>query len=204
MNIKKAAHVLLVAFIAALFSGCATYDQNVMLIYNPAADAKGGSGELYLTTAGKSSGMEKPGKIKWIIGKATYADWRQAGDVVSNASPADIVSDALYSELGNAGYSVRRVSRLPENVPKGIVLTIADITLDDDNSIIKDEVSCRVNISLELWKHGEKVKKVDYRSKFSDATVNGMEMTFLGTVLQNALQNAMKQAVPDIIRQMEI
>ncbi len=196
--------MLVVASFAVLISGCATYDQNVMLIYNPAANAKGGSGELYLTTAGKSSGMEKSGKIKWIIGKATYADWRQSGDVVSNSSPADIVSDALYGELGNAGYSVRRVSSLPGNVSKGIVLTMADITLDDDNSIIKDEASCRVNISLELWKHGEMVKKVDYRSKFSDATVNVMEMTFLGTILQNALQNAMKQAVPDIVRQMEI
>ena len=102
-------------------------------------------------------------------------------------------------------FRVAAYAAQPKEVPVyAATFDPADITLDDDNSIIKDEASCRVNISLELWKHGEMVKKVDYRSKFSDATVNVMEMTFLGTILQNALQNAMKQAVPDIVRQMEI
>ncbi len=185
----------------ALLAGCATYDQSVTMLYHPVANATGGSGELYLTAAGTGPATANPGNIKWIIGKVKYVDWRQSGDVVSRVSPNDMVLDALSRELSIAGYRVRPVNSLPGD-GKGVVVTMTDINVDEDSSIIKDEASCRMSVSFELWKNGNKVRKLDYQSKFSDEAIRGRDMLFLQTVLQNALQDVMKQAVPEIVRQM--
>jgi hypothetical protein len=185
-----------------ILTGCATYDQSVTMLYHPVTNAVGGSGELYLAATGMRPGTANSGNIKWIIGKVKYTDWRQSGDVLSKVSPNDMVLDALTREFTVAGYQVRQVNTLPEDANKGIVISLTDINLDEDSSIIKDEGSCRVTISLELWRSGNKVRKLDYQSKFSDEAIKGRDMLFLQTVLQNALQDVMKQAVPEIIRQM--
>ncbi len=202
MKFKNIMYLISAVAIMALFEGCATYDQSVTMLYHPAANAAGGSGELYLAGAGMPPVSENPGNIKWIIGKVTYSDWRQSGDIVSKVSPNDMVLDALNRELAIAGYRVRRVNGLPGDAVKGIVVTMTDINLDEDSSLIKVAGSCRASVSLELWKNGNKVRKLDYQSKFSDEVIKGRDMLFLQTVLQNALQDVMKQAVPEIIRQM--
>lgn len=202
MNFKNAVCVMVSVVFMGLLAGCATYDQSVTMLYHPVANAAGGSGELYLTATGIQPAMANPNNIKWIIGKVKYSDWRQSGDVASRESPNDMVLDALSRELAVAGFQVRQVSRLPEDAGKGIVVTMTDINLDEDSSIIKDEAACRVSVSLELWRTGNKVRKLDYQSRFSDEAIKGRDMLFLQTVLQNALQDVMKQAVPEIVRQL--
>ncbi len=202
MKFKNSVYLLACMIMLALLSGCATYDQNVTMLYQPAANAAGGSGEIYLASAGLRPGTSNADSVNWVIGKVQYNDWRQSGDVVSKISPNDMVLDALSSELTLAGYKVMEVNSLPVDVNKGINISLSNIKIDENSSIIKDQATCMVTISLELWKNGSKFKKLDYQSKFSDEAINGNNMTFLQSVLQNAMQDAMKQAVPDIIRQL--
>jgi hypothetical protein len=203
MKFKNSVYLLACMIMLALLAGCATYDQSVTMLYHSAADDAGGSGTLYLAPAGLRSSSSDSDKVSWIIGNVQYDDWRQSGNVLSTVSPNEMVLDALNSELTIAGYKVMEVNSLPTDVGKGIVVSLSNIKIDENSSVIKDQASCIVNVSLELWKNGNKLRKLDYQSKFSDQALSVDNMTFLQTVLQNAMQDVMKQAVPDIIRHME-
>ena len=85
---------------------------------------------------------------------------------------------------------------------KGIVITRTDLTLDEESSIIKADGSSRLTTSLELWKNGKKFKKIDYESRYSDLAVRDRDM-LLPNILQNTMQDLMKQAVPDLIKELE-
>ncbi len=202
MRFKFCVYLLACLIVVAFLSGCATYDQRVTMLYQPAADAVGGSGEIYLAPAGLRPENPDSQGVNWVIGNVKYNDWRQSGKVLSTVSPKDMVLDALKSELTNAGYKVMMVNTLPADAGKGIFVTVSNIKIDEESSVIKDQATCNVTVSLDLWKNGVKLKRLDYQSRYSDTALSVDNMTFLQNLLQNAMQNEMKQAVPDIIRQM--
>ncbi len=202
MKFKNSVYLLACGIIVALLSGCATCDQRVTMLYQPAANAAGGSGEIYLAPAGLRPEASNSEGVSWVIGNVKYDDWRQSGNVLSSVSPNDMVLDALNSEFTHAGYKVMEVNSLPADVGKGIFVSLSNMKIDEESSVIKCQASCNISVSLDLWKNGIKLKKLDYQSKYSDTALSLDNMTFLQTLLQNALQDVMKQAVPDIIRQM--
>lgn len=185
---------------ASLLAGCATYDQKVTLLYQPVVNAGGGSGDLYLSAAGGRAGTGKAGAVQWIIGKVKNSDGDQVGDIVTTISPNDMVLDAFSRELKVSGYRVTQVNALPEGVSKGVVVSSIDMNLEEIVSIVKVEGQSRLTVSLELWKNGKISKKLYYQTGFSDFAIKDRN-TLLPTTLQKALQELMKQAVPDIIKQ---
>lgn len=187
-------------FIAAI-AGCATTGKKVTVLYQPVVNATGGSGELYLASASGKPDAGKPGVVQWVIGKVKNSDGDPVGDVVSPMAPGDLFQDALNRELTNAGYKVVRVESLPAGVGKGLFVTMTNINLDEASSILKDEGSGRISMSLELWKNGKAFKKLYYESGYSDFAVKDRDL-LLPDILQKSLQSLMKQAVPEIIKEL--
>jgi hypothetical protein len=75
------------------------------------------------------------------------------------------------------------------------------LDLEEVSSIIKAEGSSRLIFSLELWKNGKKFKKSNYESRTSDFAIKDRDL-LLPAILQNSLQDLMKQAVPDLIKEL--
>ncbi len=186
---------------SAMFAGCATLDQKVTLLYQPVVKTAHGTGEVYLATAKGEAWHGKPGAIQWVVGKVKDSRSGREGEILTSVAPGDLVLDALKQELTAAGYRTIWVSTLSPEVTKGIVITRTDLNLDEDSSIIKADGSSRLTTSLELWKNGKMFKKIDYESRYSDLAVRDRDL-LLPNILQNTLQDLMKQAVPDLIKEL--
>jgi hypothetical protein len=174
----------------------------VTLLYQPVVKASHVTGDIYLATAKGEAWEGKPGAIQWVVGKVKDSRSGGEGEILTSVSPGDLVLDALKQELTAAGYRTIWVSTLPPEATKGIVITRTDLTLDEESSIIKADGSSRLTTSLELWKNGRKFKKIDYESRNSDLAVRDRDL-LLPNILQNTMQDLMKQAVPDLIKELE-
>ena len=202
---KLARNIVSVAaclILSAMVAGCASLDQNVTLLYQPVVKAAHGTGDVYLATAKGEAWEGKPGAIQWVVGKVEDSRSGREGEILTSVSPGDLVLDALKQELTAAGYRTIWVSTLPPEATKGIVITRTDLTLDEESSIIKADGSSRLTTSLELRKNGKKFKKIDYESRNSDLAVRDRDL-LLPNILQNTMQDLMKQAVPDLIKELE-
>lgn len=181
---------------ALLVAGCATTNQKVTVLYQPVVHDGTGAGELYLAGTGRSAGHAD---IQWVVGTVKNSDEEPVGDIVSPIASADLVTDAFKQELAAAGYTTNLVGSLPQGTAKGIVVTGADIHLEEVSSLIKAEGTSRVKVSVEVWRQGRVVKKLAYEERISDFAVKDRDQ-LLPTILQKALQEIMKQAVPEIIK----
>lgn len=199
--LKKIARVTGAALFIATAAGCAMGGKKVTLLYQPVVNATGGSGELYLSAPVSRPDADKTGTVQWVIGKVKNSDGDTVGDIVTPVAPSDLFQDALNRELTNAGYKVIRTGSLPGDVTKGIVVTMTNINLDDVSSIIKDEGTGKLSMSLELWKNGRAFKKLYYESGFSDIAIKDRDL-LLPNILQKALQGLMNRAIPEIIKEL--
>ena len=197
-NIVRVAACLI---FSAMVAGCASLDQKVTLLYQPVVKGSHGTGEVYLATAKGESWEGKPGTIQWVVGKVKDSRSGREGEILTSIAPGDLVMDALKEELTAAGYSIILVNSLPPEVNRGIVITRTDLNLDEDSSIIKADGSSRLTTSLELWKNGRKFKKIDYESRYSDLALRDRDL-LLPNILQNTMQDLMKQAVPDLVKEL--
>ena len=154
-----------------------------------------------MATARGESWEGKPGSIQWVIGKVRDSRSGEEGKVLTSIAPIDLVQDALKQELTAAGYNIMLVNALPPDATKGIVIARTDLNLNEDSSIVKAEGSSRLTTSLELWKNGKMYRKLDYESKYSDIAVRDRDL-LLPNILQNTLQDLMKQAVPDLVKEL--
>jgi hypothetical protein len=198
--VKNTARIAACLLFATLIAGCATYDRKVTLLYQPVVNAGGGSGELYLAASGRRAGTGKTGAVQWVIGKVENSDGEQVGNIVTTVSPNDMILDAFSRELKVAGYKVTQVNTLPADVSKGVVISLIDMSLEEVVSIVKADGQSRLTVTLELWRNGKNFKKLYYETRFSDFAIKDRDL-LLPTTLQKTLQELMKQAVPEIIRQ---
>ena len=189
------------ALFMTMAEGCAATEKYVNVLYQPSVYAGGGAGNLYLTAAGARSEPGKTVSAKWKIGKVKDNDGNQTGDIVTTVAPVDLVLDAFNRELTNAGYKIIRVTALPDDVTKVISVDRTEIKMEDVSSIIKDEGTGRLTVSLELWKNGKKFKKLYYESGYSDSAFKGRDL-LLQDILQKALQGIMEKAIPEIIKEL--
>lgn len=185
--------------LAVMVAGCATGNRKVTVLYQPVVHDGTGVGDLYLA---ESPGSVGRADIEWVVGTVKNSDGVALGDIVTPIAPADLAVDALKQELTAAGYKVSTVGSLPQQVAKGVVVTGTEIRLEDRSSLVKEEGTSRVKITLELWKNGTKLKKLSYESSFSDFAVKDRE-SLLQATLQKALQDAMERAIPEIIAAFE-
>jgi hypothetical protein len=187
--------LIIVAFIT-LIAGPAIADQNVNFLYHPTALGSGGSGDIYLSQ-GIQPVSGRP-QVEWIIGGIKNGSGEKTGNVVTGRLPVDTLMDAFSQELKGAGYNVIPVETLPDKVEKGIRLTTVSIGLDEIDRIYKVEAKCNVKVSLEVWRNGINIKKLDYESSYEDSTFLDREMILLKAE-QAALEQLMARAVREAI-----
>jgi hypothetical protein len=179
-----------------LVTGCSAVDQSINFLYQPTAFGKGGSGDIYLSqsvhpTSGRPS-------AQWVIGKTKNSADKDTGNILTARSPADIAMDAFSQELKAAGYNVITVDALPAGVAKGIRLESVSIRMEEFDRLYKVDAKCSVKVSVEPWRNGIAIKRLDYESSYSDSTLLDREMILLKS-LQNALQELMARAVREAV-----
>ena len=193
---------LVAIVIASITTGCATVkDQRVDILYQSAANATGGSGDLHLVEESPPS----PGgaaTVQWVIGGITNKDGENLGNTVTDTAPTDILMAALVQEFKVAGYSTIQENSMPKDVAKGLVLKSATIRIDEVKSPLSDEAKCKVKIAIEPWLDGKAINKLEYESDYTDSAVTGRDVLLSNTMLRT-IQLIMKRSVPEIVNMIE-
>jgi hypothetical protein len=190
---------LAVLLLSALLAGCATVDRKVDVLYQPTVHGTGGAGDLYLSASGRQLAMAAKGTIQWIVGTVKNKDGDKIGNVVTGTAPVDQVMDALKQELSAAGYTVVPVDQPPQNAARGVDVAKVTIELDETSDLVKSDGISRLTVSIDLWKNGQKIRKLEYKSMLSDFAVKDRDL-LLPKLLQKSLQEVMKQAIPEIVK----
>ena len=193
---------LAVLMIAALGAGCATVgDQRVEILYQRSANASGGSGDLYVVAESPALGGGAT-TIQWVLGEIRNKDGEKLGNTVTDTAPMDTLTAALVQEFKGAGYNTIQEKSMPQGVAKGVLLKSATIKLDEVKSAASLETKCKVTVTLEPWRDGKAIDKVDYESEYTDTAVTGRD-TLAAKTLQQAMKVIMKRSVPDIVKMIE-
>ena len=196
-------HVLVLAFtvIATIIAGCATVgDQRVNILYQSTAIAKGGSGDLYLVEEPTpDSSYSTP--IQYILGGVKNKDGEQLGNIVTDKAPADLLIEAFCQEFKGAGYNVVQGNSMPREAAKGLKLQSVTIKLDEVKGVIVNS-KCIVKISVEPWRNGKVINKLEYMAEYIGSTMTDREEELPKTMLQ-AIRSIMKKAVPEITKILE-
>jgi uncharacterized lipoprotein YajG len=190
---RRVVPTLMIAASILLLSGCAAVDQNVNFLYQPTGLGRDGSGDLYLSQAARSGS----GGSMWIIGEIKDKDGNNTGNIVTARPPADTFLDAFTREFKAAGYNVMPVNALPTGVTKGIRLESVEIKLEEVDRVYKVETMCTVKVSLEPWRDGKSVKRLNYENTYSDTTILDRDMILLKS-MQTALQELMARVVREV------
>lgn len=193
---------ILIIFFLFVVSGCVYVDQSITLTYSPVNVAKGGHGDLFiakpidrLTNKKKNNGL--------IIGNVKTGVWpsRTTADVVTNDNVSDWVTMAYMTELGYAGYNVKAVNSFPENLTKGIQITVKELFVTQDNGFTIGALT-DLKFSIDVYKHNNKISTIDVAAK-GDSRSMYIEAESKGLSLKKALNSAIEQSVPEIIKMLE-
>jgi len=190
---------VVVLLFPVLTAGCATIDRKVNVLYQPVVHGTGGAGDLYLSASGRQQWLAGKGTVQWIVGSVKNKDGETTGNVVTGTAPVDQAMDAFRQELAAAGYTVIAVDALPQNAAKGVDIAAVSIELNENFDLVKSDGVSRLTLSVDLWKNGQKIRKLEYRSMLSDFAVKDRDL-LLPKLLQKSLQEVMKQAVPEIVK----
>ena len=193
--------VLVLILITSIMTGCATVgDQKVKVIYQSTAIAKGGSGPLYLVEdIVPGSSYSTP--VQYILGVIKNKDGEQLGNIVTDTAPADLLIDAFYQELKDAGYNIVQGNSMPKEVAKGLKLQGVTIELDEVKGLVTN-AKCIVKISVEAWRNGKVINKLEYAAEYTDSSMSDQEERLAKTTLRT-IQLIMKKAVPEITKILE-
>ncbi len=199
MNTFKTGKLLLLIsllIITAFSSGCVRYAKDVSILYEPITTVRGGSGTLHLVSAADQ--QTKVDNIKWVIGTVKNDENKKIDEILSTTSATEIVKDAFNQELRRTGYSVLSVTSRPADSAKLIDLTSVDVKLDQLSDIADIKATCTLVISMDIYKKGQLVKKLQYQSKSSENAIKDRDL-LANRVLKEAIQSALQKAVPDVI-----
>jgi hypothetical protein len=199
MNTFKTGKLLLLTSLlifTAFSSGCVRYAKDVSILYEPITTVRGGSGTLHLVSAADQ--QTKADNIKWVIGTVKNDENKKIDEILSSTSATEIVKDAFSQELRKAGYSILSATSRPAESAKLIDLTSVEVKLDQLSDIADIKATCTLVISLDIYKKGQLVKKLQYQSKSSESAIKDRDL-LANRVLKEAIQSALQKAVPDVI-----
>ena len=185
------------------FAGCATVPPPVSILYSPSVEVRGGSGSLILKAADKHPARNNVDQgIRFVIGKQVDSYGTMTGEILSVNSEKDMMLDAMKRELTTAGYQVESGTTMPLGVAKGLDLTAIQVELDETASIPKTEAAGTVKVSMDVWKNGIVIKKLNYESKVSDTAIINRD-NLPREIIEKGLLGVLSQAVPDIVAALE-
>jgi hypothetical protein len=174
----------------------------VRLDYQPTVNAVGGSGELYVAISAERDPLAKRSDVEWIVGVIKDDDGKPLGKILTNMEPKGLVADAFIQELNAAGYKVKVVPSLPQDAAKGLVFSGVTLKLNDVVEVVKAQAKGSVQVNVEVWKGGAKVKQLDYEESSSN-TVMRTNSENLDKTLQDTVKTVTRKAIPEIMRALE-
>lgn len=192
---------LLFVLCGMVLAGCAAPGMNVTVGYTPVVTASGGSGELYLV---QDIAPQVSQKALWVIGEVKDSGGARDHDLVISSMPADFIAGILADELTGAGYVVRQTKSMPEQAVRAVRISSVKLYLDETLGVLnyRLDATASVALGLELWNRGSRLQSYDFRASYSDSDYK--EGDLLGSlILRNAIRDVMKQAVPDIVKNLD-
>lgn len=182
-----------------ILGGCATYTRQVVLRYDPISKTRFGGGDLYLVNAE----LQPPNSSgAWAIGTVKNGEGTMIDTLWSGVSPAGLVQSALRRELSQTGYQVIPQKGMPDLADKVVEITDAMVTVDQISKVPQVNATCTISVSLTVMKNGLPVRKLHYEAKGSDLAIKDRDR-LAETMLRTTMQDMMKQAVPDIVSNLE-
>ena len=193
-------NLLALSLIALLIlGGCATYTKQLVMRYDPITTTRFGGGDLYLINAE----LQPPtASGAWAIGTTKNGDGMMVDTLWSGVSPAGLVQSALQRELGQTGYAVIPAKKAPDLYSKVVEVTEARVVVDQITKVPQVDATCTISVSLTVMKNGTPVRKLHYEAKGSDLAIKNRDQ-LAETMLRNTMQDLMKQAIPDIVANLE-
>jgi len=182
-----------------ILGGCATYTKQLVMRYDPISTTRFGGGDLYLINAE----LQPPtASGAWSIGNTKNGDGMMVDTLWSGVSPAGLVQSALQRELGQTGYAVIPAKKAPDLYSKVVEITEARVVVDQTTKVPQVDATCTISVSLTVMKNGTPVRKLHYEAKGSDLAIKNRDQ-LAETILRNTMQDLMKQAIPDIVANLE-
>ncbi|MDP2758286.1 MAG: hypothetical protein ACYC0O_04045 [Desulfurivibrionaceae bacterium] len=182
-----------------ILGGCATYTKQLVMRYDPITTTRFGGGDLYLINAE----LQPPtASGAWAIGNTKNGDGVMVDTLWSGVSPAGLVQSALQRELGQTGYAVIPAQKAPDLYSKVVEITEARVVVDQITKVPQVDAVCTISVSLTVMKNGAPVRKLRYEAKSSDLAIKDRDR-LAETILRNTMQDVMKQAIPDIVANLE-
>jgi len=189
--------VVMNIIIMVLISGCASFGaQKVNLLYRPVTHVSGGAGDLYLVTE------TVPASGQRVLGTISDGNGVRTGNIVTDIAPADLLADALIREFRQVGFNVILVTSPPVGVDKGLILKKVTIDLNEEKGLFSAESTCRVDISVEPWRHGRALGRLQYTVDVTDTAVTARD-ELPSKTLRHGLRTLMSRSVPEITRKFE-
>jgi len=182
-----------------ILGGCATYTKQLVMRYDPITTSRFGGGDLYLINAE----LQPPtASGAWAIGNTKNGDGVLVDTLWSGVSPAGLVQSALQRELGQTGYAVIPAKKAPDLYSKVVEVTEARVVVDQITKVPQVDATCTISVSLTVMKNSTPVRKLHYEAKGSDLAIKNRDQ-LAETMLRNTMQDLMKQAIPDIVANLE-
>jgi len=182
-----------------ILGGCATYTKQLVMRYDPITTTRFGGGDLYLINAE----LQPPtASGAWAIGNTKNGDGVLVDTLWSGVSPAGLVQSALQRELGQTGYAVIPAQKAPDLYSKVVEITEARVVVDQITKVPQVDATCTISVSLTVMKNGTPVRKLRYEAKGSDLAIKDRDR-LAETILRNTMQDVMRQAIPDIVANLE-
>jgi len=182
-----------------ILGGCATYTKQLVMRYDPITTTRFGGGDLYLINAE----LQPPtASGAWAIGNTKNGDGVMVDTLWSGVSPAGLVQSALQRELGQTGYAVIPAKKAPDLYSKVVEITEARVVVDQITKVPQVDAVCTISVSLTVMKNGAPVRKLRYEAKSSDLAIKERDR-LAETILRNTMQDVMRQAIPDIVANLE-
>jgi len=182
-----------------ILGGCATYTKQLVMRYDPITTTRFGGGDLYLINAE----LQPPtASGAWAIGNTKNGDGVMVDTLWSGVSPAGLVQSALQRELGQTGYAVIPAQKAPDLYSKVVEITEARVVVDQITKVPQVDAVCTISVSLTVMKNGAPVRKLRYEAKSSDLAIKDRDR-LAETILRSTMQDVMRQAIPDIVANLE-
>ena len=92
--------------------------------------------------------------------------------------------------------------KAPDLYSKVVEITEARVVVDQITKVPQVDAVCTISVSLTVMKNGTPVRKLRYEAKGSDLAIKERDR-LAETILRNTMQDVMKQAIPDIVANLE-
>ena len=175
-----------------ILAGCAPLEERVDLTYETSVNAKGGSGEVFVSQPAMDERLQALPSGRKIVGKSGDAD------IVIGTDPAAWLLQAMVQELSAAGYEVKTVAALPPSVRKGVRPSIVSLSAQQSSDVVTVVTIAEVKLEAQVWKDGKLLKTLTSGAQDHEEGLDRSSEP-IREALEKTLQRALEGLVPEIV-----